>query len=139
MLSFSRYIRFTDICKKVAGRLRKHARDIRITDCMSSNLSVSASSSGAVPITRSLHTPEHALLAVSIRERRIARALTQKEVALRIGRPQSFIAEVERGQRRIDIIELVALANAVGFDAAELIDSLQAMGEQDKSTGNNPE
>jgi hypothetical protein len=34
----------------------------------------------------------------------------------RLGRYQSFVATVESGQRRIDVVELLDLAEAIGFD-----------------------
>lgn len=37
---------------------------------------------------------------------REAADLTQREAAERIGRSQSFVAQCERGQRRVDIVEL---------------------------------
>ncbi|PCH99026.1 MAG: hypothetical protein COB84_00170 [Rhodobacteraceae bacterium] len=39
--------------------------------------------------------------------------LTQQELADRLGRPQSYIAKIETGERRLDVIELVELAVAM--------------------------
>jgi transcriptional regulator with XRE-family HTH domain len=36
--------------------------------------------------------------------------LTQSEVARRLGKPQSFVAKCESGERRVDVIELTTLA-----------------------------
>ena len=36
--------------------------------------------------------------------------LTQIEVARKLGRPQSFVAKCESGERRVDVIELAALS-----------------------------
>lgn len=41
---------------------------------------------------------------------------TQHELARLIRRSQSYIATIETGQRRIDVVELVELAAALGFD-----------------------
>lgn len=57
--------------------------------------------------------------------RRHNAGLTQVALAERIGRPQSFVADVERGQRRLDLIELLNFAEALGFDPAGLISELQ--------------
>jgi transcriptional regulator with XRE-family HTH domain len=42
--------------------------------------------------------------------------LTQQAVAARLGRPQSYVAKVEGLERRLDVVELLQLANAIGFD-----------------------
>lgn len=39
--------------------------------------------------------------------------LTQREVAELIGKSQSWVAQCERGQRRVDVVELKAIARAV--------------------------
>jgi transcriptional regulator with XRE-family HTH domain len=61
-------------------------------------------------------------LARFIAEQRRAAGLTQAEVAKKLRRYQSFVANVESGQRRIDVIELVELARAIGFKPEEAIE-----------------
>jgi transcriptional regulator with XRE-family HTH domain len=41
-------------------------------------------------------------------------------LAKKLGRPQSFIAKYEGGERRIDVIEFVAIARALGADPVKL-------------------
>jgi hypothetical protein len=48
-------------------------------------------------------------------------------VAKRLRRYQSFVATVESGQRRIDVVELLDLADAIGFDPREAIRRLAAI------------
>ncbi len=50
--------------------------------------------------------------------------LKQSEVAERLGRHQPFVSNVEAGQRRLDLIELLDLAEALGFDPRDLIGAL---------------
>jgi transcriptional regulator with XRE-family HTH domain len=45
--------------------------------------------------------------------------LRQVDVAKRLGRYQSYVTNIETGQRRIDVVELVELAEAIGFDPRE--------------------
>jgi transcriptional regulator with XRE-family HTH domain len=54
-------------------------------------------------------------------ERRKALSLTQADVAKRLKQHQSFIARMESGQRRVDVVELLDLAKALGFDPREVI------------------
>ena len=42
--------------------------------------------------------------------------LTQRELAERIGREQSFIGRIETRQRRVDLVEFVWIARCCGFD-----------------------
>ena len=47
--------------------------------------------------------------------------MTQVEVAKALGRPQSYVADFERRERRIDVVEYLALAEAIGFDPLSLL------------------
>ncbi|MGB0766273.1 MAG: helix-turn-helix domain-containing protein [Phycisphaeraceae bacterium] len=42
--------------------------------------------------------------------------LTQRELAERIGREQSFIGRIETRQRRVDLVEFIWIARCCGFD-----------------------
>jgi len=52
--------------------------------------------------------------------------LSQAAVAEALGRYQSVIAAMESGSRRIDVVEFLDLAEAIGFDPHALIDTLLA-------------
>ena len=56
--------------------------------------------------------------------RRAAVGLSQEEVARRLRRPQSFVSKSENGERRLDIIELIEVAEAIGFDVRDLVTEL---------------
>ena len=62
-------------------------------------------------------------------ERRRAADLTQATVAERLSKPQSYVAKYERGERRLDVVEFVEVAEAIGFDAVDFIRAL-AKGSQ---------
>jgi len=47
--------------------------------------------------------------------------LTQTEYAKRLGEYQSYIAHLESGQRRVDVVELIAFSNKLGFDPVEML------------------
>lgn len=53
--------------------------------------------------------------------RRKAAELSQQELADLLGWNQSIVAKIETAQRRIDIIELIRLADAAGFDVTRLV------------------
>lgn len=47
--------------------------------------------------------------------------LTQEELADRLKKDQSFVSRFERGERRLDLIELAEIATACGSRLAELV------------------
>jgi transcriptional regulator with XRE-family HTH domain len=75
-------------------------------------------------LTKSLHLPEHrAFCDLLIAARRKA-GLTQHAVAKRLKRPQSFVAKVEGGERRLDVIEFIDVARAIETDPLKIIRAL---------------
>lgn len=46
--------------------------------------------------------------------------VTQQELATRLGKPQSFVSEYERGQRRVDVVELLVISRALSLDPLDL-------------------
>jgi transcriptional regulator with XRE-family HTH domain len=48
---------------------------------------------------------------------RKARGLTQFQLAEKLSRPQSYIAKIERAERRVDVIEFLELLDALEFEA----------------------
>lgn len=44
----------------------------------------------------------------------------QQKLAAKLGKPQSFVAKYEGGERRIDLIEFVAIARALNVDPVKL-------------------
>jgi transcriptional regulator with XRE-family HTH domain len=51
--------------------------------------------------------------------------LTQTELADRLQRPQSFVSKYENGERRLDLIEFLDVANALHIDVAAFLQHLQ--------------
>lgn len=72
-------------------------------------------------MVRSLRTPGHLALMRVLRETRRGEGLTQAELALRLGRPQSHVAKIEGGERRLDVVEFVEICLALGADPAEIL------------------
>lgn len=65
------------------------------------------------------------MLAMLLEARRTA-GVTQIELAKRLGKPQPFVSNVERGLRRIDVIEFYAIARALGLEPTALFGELVA-------------
>ena len=47
--------------------------------------------------------------------------ITQQQLAAKLRKPQSFVSEYERGQRRVDVLELLAIARELGADPIDLL------------------
>lgn len=71
-----------------------------------------------------LRSDRHRLLISLLIEAREQADLTQAEVAERLGRHQSFIANIETHLRRVDVVEFLDLADAIGFDPSAVIGKL---------------
>lgn len=71
-----------------------------------------------------LRTDDHARLRALLREARTRAGLTQTQVAERLGTPQSFVAKYEGGERRLDVIEFIAVTRALGGDPVQLLQAL---------------
>lgn len=50
--------------------------------------------------------------------------LSQQIIADRLGKPPSYVAKIELGERRLDLVEFVALARAIGTDESRLFASV---------------
>lgn len=83
-------------------------------------------------MTKSLYSQRHRALAAAIAEQRKAKGMTQAEVARAMGntRHQPFIANIEAGERRIDVVELLRLADIIGLDVDALIHHLKTVPDE---------
>jgi hypothetical protein len=79
---------------------------------------------GLPQLPKTIHTPRHKKLCELLKARRKAAGLTQTVVAERLGKPPSYVAKYEGGDRRLDVLEFLDVAAAIGFDPRKLIQSL---------------
>lgn len=87
-------------------------------------------------MTRSIFTKRYAVLCRLLLEAREAAGMTQAALARRLGRPQSYVSKVEHGERRVDVVEFVELCEAIGADAAGMVERLRAVaGARSASAG----
>ncbi len=77
-------------------------------------------------IHKSVHTSEQLGFCELMQQARKKAGLTQHDLAKRLGRPQSFVAKYEGGERRLDVIEFIAIARAIGSDPVRLFKTLAA-------------
>jgi transcriptional regulator with XRE-family HTH domain len=69
---------------------------------------------------KSLKSAEYARLIETLVAVRHVSGARQQALAKKLGRPQSFVAKYEGGERRIDVIEFIAIARALGADPVRL-------------------
>ena len=70
---------------------------------------------------RSLFSREYKRFCALLLAERQAAHLTQAEVARRLRKPQSFVSKYEQGERRLDVVEFLHIAKAIGFEPSELL------------------
>ena len=70
---------------------------------------------------KSLFTRKHAQLRKLLTKARKDANLAQTALAHRLGRRQAYISRIERGERRIDVVEFLDLAHALGLDPGRFI------------------
>lgn len=75
---------------------------------------------------KSLRSPAHVRLLELLLAAREKAGLTQQQLADRLGKPQSFISKYEGGERRIDVIEFIAIADALDMDASRAIRDIRS-------------
>lgn len=69
---------------------------------------------------------KYGIVGACIEKARSDAGLTQVQLARKLRKPQSFISSIESGQRRLDLVELVTLADAMNADLADLSASIFA-------------
>ncbi len=75
---------------------------------------------------RSRNSPRYALLTRLLVQARLDAGLSQVELASRLRRPQSFVSKYESGERRLDVVEFVEVAEAIGCQAAAILANVEA-------------
>lgn len=81
-----------------------------------------------------VHPGEQRVVGECLAAARSRAGMTQRELAARLGKPQSFVSAYENGQRRIDVSEFLVIIEALSADPgavlAEIIDRRSLSGPQ---------
>jgi len=70
-------------------------------------------------LSKTLGTLRHNALIAFLTAKRHAAGMSQTDLAKALGEYQSFVARMESGQRRVDVIEYEKLAEILKFDLHE--------------------
>lgn len=75
-------------------------------------------------MTKTLHSARHRRLLELLIEQRKAAGLTQANVAKALNRHQPHIANIESGERRVDVVEFLELAQVIGFEPNAILNAV---------------
>ncbi|KWV57984.1 MULTISPECIES: helix-turn-helix transcriptional regulator [Rhizobium] len=76
-------------------------------------------------MAKTLGSERHKILIELLIAKREAAGLTQVELAAKLGEYQSFVARLESGQRRVDLVEFLELSELLRFDAVEVLKTIE--------------
>lgn len=66
-------------------------------------------------------SPDYRALIDALKDARTEAGISQRELARRIGKPPSFVNKIELLERRLDVLEFIAIAEAIGLHSDELL------------------
>jgi transcriptional regulator with XRE-family HTH domain len=75
-------------------------------------------------VEKSIYSAEYQRLCAVLRELRQEADLTQAQVAAQLDVPQSFVSKYEAGERRLDVVELGHVAEALGVTVQTVLERM---------------
>lgn len=70
---------------------------------------------------KSIFSKDYEVFLECLRRARVKAGLTQVQVAERIKQTQSFVSKCERGERRLDLVEVRAICEAIGLSFVDFV------------------
>jgi len=77
------------------------------------------------PVPRSVSNPKYASFRLLLVQARRDAGITQVALAKKLGRPQSYVSKFELGERRLDVVEFLEVAGAIGCDPFAILKRLR--------------
>lgn len=74
---------------------------------------------------KSIYTREYRAVTRLLRRTRENSGMTQVELAEALGQSQSFVSKCERGECRLDVIQLRTVCRALGVSLREFVERLE--------------
>jgi len=75
-------------------------------------------------LSKSLYSARWDVLRRILKDLRLAAGLTQVQVARRLGRPQSLVAKIEAGERKLDVCQLIDYVQLLDADPVAVVKRL---------------
>tara|TARA_R110001606_G_scaffold180967_1_gene327658 strand:- start:254 stop:499 length:246 start_codon:yes stop_codon:yes gene_type:complete len=79
-------------------------------------------------VNKTLRTPAHRKLVQELKKARREAGLSQQQVADLLGVPQSYVAKIELGERRIDVIEFLKFVEALDASWSDILGQIDTAG-----------
>ncbi|ATQ74201.1 transcriptional regulator [Massilia violaceinigra] len=73
---------------------------------------------------KSIHDPRYIEFIEQLILERWKRKITQEQLSISLGRPQSYVAKVENLDRRVDVVETRDWLSALGVAPSEFMDRI---------------
>lgn len=70
---------------------------------------------------KSIHSAEYERFLALLKKTRLKNGLTQDDIAIKLNATQSFVSKCERGERRLDIVELSAWCSALNVSLSVFV------------------
>ena len=75
---------------------------------------------------KTIYRGEYGAFLRLLRECRASAGLTQTQCSAAMARPQSFVSDVERGRRRLDVVQLRDLCHILGVGLVDFVERFEA-------------
>jgi transcriptional regulator with XRE-family HTH domain len=72
-------------------------------------------------MAKSIYSAGQERLQELLRQSRAEAGLSQTDLAKRLRKPQSFVSKYESGERRLDLVELKKICDALGTDLVQFV------------------
>jgi transcriptional regulator with XRE-family HTH domain len=74
---------------------------------------------------------KHRVVGESLANARKRAGITQRELAARLGKPQSSVSSYENGQHRVDVLEFLAILEALGANPRRVFSEIMGRRSRD--------
>jgi transcriptional regulator with XRE-family HTH domain len=75
---------------------------------------------------KTIHLEPYRHMLLMLTEQRTKAGITQQQLSQKMSRPQSYVSKYERGERRLDVVELLEICRYLDADPHEILRVLEA-------------
>jgi ribosome-binding protein aMBF1 (putative translation factor) len=76
-------------------------------------------------MARARSSPQHKALGAFLARKRQDAGMRQVDLAKKLKRRQDYVSDIERGQKLVNVVELLEWSAAIGFDPHEAVRALE--------------